>query len=87
MSQSDLLKLNDKSKNLAQLTEAAASTSSAQESLISSQELQASQEIDNMSISEIIQKRFKSKMSVNEVKTPKEVAEVIIKAPEDANLI
>lgn len=40
-----------------------------------------------MSISEIIQKRFKSKMSVNEVKTPKEVAEVIIKAPEEANLI
>jgi hypothetical protein len=26
-------------------------------------------------------------MAVNEVKTPKEVAEVIIKAPEDANLI
>jgi len=40
-----------------------------------------------MSISEIIKKRFKTKMAVNEVKTPKEVAEVIIKAPEDANLI
>jgi hypothetical protein len=61
--------------------------SSSQESLISANELQASQEIDNMSISEIIQKRFKNKMAVNEVKTPKEVAEVIIKAPEDANLI
>jgi hypothetical protein len=36
------------------LTGGAASTSSTQESLISSQELQASQEIDNMSISEII---------------------------------
>jgi len=87
VSQSDLLAVNDKSKNLAQLTGGSASTQTSQESLISSQELQASQEIDNMSISEIIQKRFKGKMSVNEVKTPKEVAEVIIKAPEEANLV
>ena len=40
-----------------------------------------------MSIAEIIQQRFKNKMKVNEVKTPQEVASVIIKSPEDANLI
>jgi hypothetical protein len=37
-----------------------------------------------MSISEIIAQRFKKK--VKEVKTPQEVASVIIKGPEDANL-
>jgi len=40
-----------------------------------------------LSIAEIIQKRFKPKISVNEVKTPQEVAEVIIKGPEEANLV
>lgn len=39
-----------------------------------------------MSLSEIIKQRFKKKMAVNEVKTPQEVAEVIIKDPEEANL-
>lgn len=58
-----------------------------QEQLISSAELQASQEIDNMSISEIIQQRFKNKMAVQEVKTPQEVAQIIIKDPEEANLV
>ena len=50
-------------------------------------ELKASQEIDNMSISEIIAQRFKKSAVVKEVKTPKEVAEIIIKAPEEANLV
>ena len=54
--------------------------------MISAAELQASQEIDNMSLSEIIAQRFKKNMNVREVKTPQEVAEVIIKAPEEANL-
>lgn len=54
--------------------------------MISAAELQASQEIDNMSISEIIAQRFKKNMNVREVKTPQEVASVIIKAPEEANL-
>ena len=58
-----------------------------QEQLISSAELQASQEIDNMSISEIIQQRFKNKVAVQEVKTPQEVAQIIIKDPEEANLV
>jgi hypothetical protein len=40
-----------------------------------------------MSIAEIIQQRFKNKMKVTEVKTPQEVAQVIIKSPEEANLI
>ena len=52
---------------------------------ISLAEVQASEEIDNLSLSEIIQRRFKK--SVKEVKTPKEVADVIIKAPEDANKV
>ena len=56
-------------------------------SSISQAELNAQQEIDNMSIAEIIQQRFKNKMKVNEVKTPQEVAQMIIKGPEDANLI
>ena len=50
-------------------------------------ELKASQEIDNMSVSEIIAQRFKKNAVVTEVKTPKEVAEIIIKAPEEANLV
>lgn len=54
--------------------------------MISAAELQASEEIDNMSISEIIQLRFKKNVNVREVKTPQEVASVIIKGPEDANL-
>jgi hypothetical protein len=54
------------------------------ETLVTAAEIQASSEIDNMSISEIIQERFKKK--VKEVKTPQEVASVIIKGPEDANL-
>ena len=54
--------------------------------MISTAEINASQEIDNMSISEIIAQRFKKNMSVREVKTPQEVASVIIKAPEEANL-
>ena len=58
-----------------------------QEQLISSAELQASQEIDNMSISEIIQQRFKNKVAVQEVKTPQEVPQIIIKDPEEANLV
>lgn len=57
---------------------------SSDETLVSAAEIQASAEIDNMSISEIIQQRFKKK--VKEVKTPQEVASVIIKGPEDANL-
>ena len=40
-----------------------------------------------MSISEIIAQRFKKSAVVTEVKTPKEVAEIIIKAPEEANLV
>jgi hypothetical protein len=43
-------------------------------STISAAELSAQQEIDNMSIAEIIQQRFKGKMRVTEVKTPQEVA-------------
>jgi hypothetical protein len=39
-----------------------------------------------MSISEIIAQRFKKNKIVREVKTPQEVAAVIIKAPEEANL-
>lgn len=54
------------------------------ETLVTAAEIQASSEIDNMSISEIIAQRFKKK--VKEVKTPQEVASVIIKGPEDANL-
>lgn len=42
-------------------------------------------ETDNMSISDIIQMRFKNKLKVNEIKTPQDVAAVIIKSPEDAN--
>jgi hypothetical protein len=38
-----------------------------------------------MSISEIIQQRFKKNVAVREVKTPQEVASVIIKGPEEAN--
>ena len=56
-------------------------------STISAAELSAQQEIDNMSIAEIIQQRFKNKMKVTEVKTPQEVANVIIKSPEEANLV
>ena len=40
-----------------------------------------------MSISEIIQQRFKNKVAIQEVKTPQEVAEIIIKDPEEANLV
>tara|TARA_B110000285_G_C15068126_1_gene586335 strand:+ start:464 stop:613 length:150 start_codon:yes stop_codon:yes gene_type:complete len=40
-----------------------------------------------MSISEIIQKRFKNKTIIQEVKTPQEVAQIIIKDPEEANLV
>ena len=39
----------------------------------------------NMSISEIIEKRFKSKIKVNEVSTPEEIDSTIIKSPETAN--
>ena len=39
-----------------------------------------------MSFSEIIAQRLKKNMNVREVKTPQEVAAVIIKAPEEANL-
>lgn len=58
---------------------------SSDETLVTAAEIQASQEIDNMSISEIIAQRFKKK--VKEVKTPQEVAQVIIKGPEEANLL
>jgi hypothetical protein len=44
------------------------------ESLISDAEMEASQEIDNMSLSDIIALRFKNKVKINEVKTPLEVA-------------
>ena len=54
--------------------------------MISAAELAASQEIDNMSLSEIIQQRFKKNMAIREVRTPQDVAAVIIKAPEEANL-
>lgn len=40
-----------------------------------------------MSISEIIQQRFKNKEVIQEVKTPQEVAEIIIKDPTEANLV
>lgn len=40
-----------------------------------------------MSLSDIIQKRFKSKLKINKISTPQEVAQVIIKAPEEANLV
>jgi len=40
-----------------------------------------------MSLSEIIQQRFKKDMKVNKIKTPQEVAEIIIKAPDEANLV
>ena len=40
-----------------------------------------------MSISEIIKQKFKNKEKVQEIKTPQEVAEVIIKAPEEANSV
>ena len=55
--------------------------------VISDQEMAASQEIDNMSISEIIQQRFKKQMKVQEVKTAQQVADLIIKPPQDANLV
>ena len=42
---------------------------------------------DNMSLAEIIQQRFKTKMKVNQINTPQEVANVIIKSPEEANLV
>lgn len=32
--------------------------------------MEASQEIDNMSLSDIIAQRFKNKVKINEVKTP-----------------
>lgn len=54
--------------------------------MISDAEMEASQEIDNMSLSDIIAQRFKNKVKINEVKTPKDVAEVIIKSPDYANL-
>ena len=54
---------------------------------ISLAELKAAQEIDNMSVSEIIQQRFKKKAKIKEVKTPEEVAQIIIKGPEEANLV
>jgi hypothetical protein len=53
---------------------------------ISLAELKAAQEIDNMSVSEIIQQRFKKKAKIKAVKTPEEVAQIIIKGPEEANL-
>lgn len=40
-----------------------------------------------MSLSEIIAQRFKKNAVINEVKTPEEVAEIIIKSPEEANLV
>lgn len=52
---------------------------------ISLAEVKASQEIDNMSISEIIAQRFKKNAVITEVKTPQEVADIIIKSPEEAN--
>ena len=54
---------------------------------ISLAEVKASQDIDNMSLSEIIAQRFKKNAVINEVKTPEEVAEIIIKSPEEANLL
>lgn len=39
-----------------------------------------------MSVSEIIQQRFKKKAKIKNVKTPEEVAQIIIKGPEEANL-
>ena len=47
--------------------------------------MKATQEIDNMSISEIIAQRFKKNAIIKEVKTPQEVADIIIKSPEEAN--
>jgi hypothetical protein len=52
---------------------------------ISLAELQSSQEIDNMSISEIIAQRFKKNEVIKQVKTPQEVADIIIESPEEAN--
>ena len=39
-----------------------------------------------MSLSEIIQKRFKSKMKINQIKTPEDVEKFIISSPKTANV-
>lgn len=54
-----------------------------EEGTITQAELDSYSEIDNMSISEIISQRFHKK--VNNITTPQEVANVIIKAPDSAN--
>ena len=56
--------------NLVQISQNDQQQADADISLISEAELAASQEIDNMSISEIIQQRFKKDLKVNKVKTP-----------------
>jgi len=40
-----------------------------------------------MSISDIIRQRFKKEEHITEVKTPQDVATIIIKSPDDANLV
>lgn len=40
-----------------------------------------------MSISDIIRQRFKKDEHIIEVKTPQDVAAIIIKSPDDANLV
>lgn len=60
-------------------------SSGAEEGTITQTELESYSDIDNMSISDIIQQRFKNKEKITQITTPQEVAEIIIKAPEDAN--
>jgi predicted CopG family antitoxin len=50
-------------------------------------ELAQLKEEDNMSISDIIRQRFKKEEHIIEVKTPQDVAQIIIKNPDDANLV
>jgi len=54
---------------------------------ISEAELSSFEEIDNMSLSDIIKARFKNKEAIKEIKTPQEVAAIIIKSPEEANQV
>mmetsp|Transcript_16592 Transcript_16592/g.28248 ORF Transcript_16592/g.28248 Transcript_16592/m.28248 type:complete len:187 (+) Transcript_16592:227-787(+) len=84
-----MIEASDKQKedSSAQTSQQLEIDSDAQLETISQAEIQASQDIDNMSISEIIQQRFKKNLHVQQVKTPQEVADLIIKGPEDANLM
>ena len=55
--------------------------------LVAPSELAQLKEEDNMSISDIIRQRFKKEEHITEVKTPQDVAQIIIKNPDDANLV